>query len=798
MTANEGSIDFTTVFQSEQAEINKRRTRLKRPKIEEFYSRSKTGGRPVYDTVGLALSGGGVRSAAFSLGVLQALDKHDILDKADYLSTVSGGGYIGASMTAGMTANGGRFPFESKLDDAETPSVKHIRNYSNYLIPHGIPDVLRGVAIYLRAIVANALLLAPVLFLLAAVTIFINPTVESLFIPDFVSLPIPNIFATEFFVFTRYFLLVLLLLLALWALWRSMPTKIGTGEIASWLNLYFGFALVAVVFSAFCELQPFILAGMFNQSNSIFDAIAGWLRAAAAVLAPFSAIVTFFSKQLADVLKRAGDVAGMGARAAGIATQAGIIIAGIALPFVLWVVYLQLSYWGIWNDAAGRYEAPVWIASSASYLFPESLRPVGWFYFYMGLSLIVFWFLFDPNANSLHRLYRDRLSKAFLFKPNTEHGDADEPVDQDRLKLSELSTQFAPYHLINSAINLQASQYANKRGRNADFFTFSPHFVGSGATGYAMTKDMEAVVRALDVATAVAVSGAAASSNMGSNTIRWLAPTLAMLNVRLGFWLRNPRYVAASMLKGFVANTGQLYFLYEMFGRLNEKRWAVYLTDGGHIENLGIYELLKRRCVLIIAVDAEADPQMNFSSFIKLQRYARIDLGIRIDMPWQEIRKVTLETGKAMRENGGQGVAEPHQGPHCAIGKIHYQDGVDGVLFYIKSSMSGDENDYVLDYKRRHESFPHENTGDQFFSEEQFEAYRALGFHAVQGVITQRDVVAMTAHPERGRIGVAPDKLASYSTLKVRSDKGFGDPVVDGIFKTLKFPSVRAGSSSKG
>jgi len=794
MTANDGAIDFTAVCQSEQAEINKRRVRLKRPKIKEFYARTIAGGRPVYDTVGLSLSGGGVRSAAFSLGVLQALDKSDILDKVDYLSTVSGGGFIGASMTAGMTANGGKFPFESKLDAAETPSVKHIRNYSNYLIPHGLPDVLRGIAIYLRGLVTNALMLAPVLLLFAAVTIFINPTVDSLFVPDFASLPIPNIFATTFFVFTRYFLLGLLFLLALWALWRSMPTKIGTGEIASRLNLYFGLALVAVVFSAFCELQPFVLAGMFNRSNSIFDAIAAWLQGAAAVLAPFSAVVAFFSKQLADVLKRADDKAGKGAWVAGIASQAAIIIAGIALPFVLWVVYLQLSYWGIWNGVEGRYEAPVWIVRSARYLFPGSSLPIGLFYFYMGLCLIVLWFVFDPNANSLHRLYRDRMSKAFLFKPNTERGEADEPIDQDRLKLSELSTQLAPYHLINSAINLQSSQYANKRGRNADFFTFSSQFVGSSATGYATTKEMEAAVRPIDVATAIAVSGAAASANMGSNTIRWLSPTLAMLNIRLGYWLRNPRYVAASMLKGFVANTGHLYFLYEMFGRLNEKRWAVYLTDGGHIENLGIYELLKRRCVLIIAVDAEADPQMNFPSFIKLQRYARIDLGIRIDLPWQEIRKVTLETGKAMRENGGQGVAEPHPGPHCAIGKIHYEDGVDGVLVYVKSSMSGDENDYVRDYKRRYPSFPHENTGDQFFSEEQFEAYRALGFHATQGVITARDVVAMTAPPER-RIGVAPEKLASM--LKARSDKGFGDPVVDRVFKTLQLPSVGSQSSGK-
>ena len=64
---------------------------------------------------------------------------------------------------------------------------------------------------------------------------------------------------------------------------------------------------------------------------------------------------------------------------------------------------------------------------------------------------------------------------------------------------------------------------------------------------------------------------------------------------------------------------------------------VVYVTDGGHIENLGLYELLRRRCKLIVVVDAEADPTMDFPSFIDLQRYARIDLGIRIRIPWKEI-----------------------------------------------------------------------------------------------------------------------------------------------------------------
>ena len=71
---------------------------------------------------------------------------------------------------------------------------------------------------------------------------------------------------------------------------------------------------------------------------------------------------------------------------------------------------------------------------------------------------------------------------------------------------------------------------------------------------------------------------------------------------------------------------------------MRETSTTIFLTDGGHIDNLGIYELLRRRCQLIIAVDAEADPQMSFRSFVALQRYARIDLGVLIDLPWPNSR----------------------------------------------------------------------------------------------------------------------------------------------------------------
>jgi hypothetical protein len=79
------------------------------------------------------------------------------------------------------------------------------------------------------------------------------------------------------------------------------------------------------------------------------------------------------------------------------------------------------------------------------------------------------------------------------------------------------------------------------------------------------------------------------------------------------------------------------------------------------------------------------------------------------------------------------------KGPHCAIGEISYPSGRKGILIYIKSSLTGDENDYVFHYRKRYSRFPHETTVDQMFSEEQFEAYRALGYHAAFGLFDRRD-----------------------------------------------------------
>ena len=360
--------------------------------------------------------------------------------------------------------------------------------------------------------------------------------------------------------------------------------------------------LLVLAVVAFCELQPPILDGIFRSANNQGGFLAhfvAWLQGIATVLAPFSAAVALFSRHIGRLLKEGTEKPGITAVALRAAGKAAVYVAGAAIPFLLWMAYLYLSFVGIkdvnakpGNPNAFYYHAPDWVTTFSESWFGHS-TPIAWFYLVAFFLLFSASLLLSANANSLHRLYRDRLSKAFLFDPTKIEGlspgsrsrsqlslasvqgvdaliryENFELAPIDRFKLSEISCFHTPYHLINTALNIQGSKYANRRGRNADFFVFSPKFIGSGATKYVRTEEFEAEVDELDLATAMAISGAAASSNMGASSIKPLTPTLAILNIRLGYWIANPRQLARDRKRTSVLD--QFYFLEELFGLMRE------------------------------------------------------------------------------------------------------------------------------------------------------------------------------------------------------------------------------------
>ncbi|SFU18277.1 patatin-like phospholipase family protein [Mesorhizobium sp. YR577] len=818
--------DRQSILQYEQQIIRRRRAKHKNGSSSAAPAegsqpkpvvQSPVGGKPAEDQpgderkllddlTGLALSGGGIRAATFSLGVLQALDRYGIINRLDYLSTVSGGGYIGSSLSATLVKGNGEFAFGSSPQGtslgakpskmlsaselADSDAVGHLRNYSNFLIPKGLGDVLTAAAVVVRGLTANAALILWIPLLLAALTVFSNPTRADLVKSDLFGFTLywPPV---QHFAVTLVFLASAFIYFFVWALLRSAVRAQMLADAVGRAPFYGALVLIAVALVAFIEFQPLAV-------NVLFDAMAppkpmpgapvaeggrSFLTWLGLMLAPITAVITFFRQTLKSYLADtyySKTYAALLAR--GTATLI-LWIGALALPLLIWIFYLHLSYWAIadGDDPATRFaHSPNWFLWLKEYLGGIAWVP----YLVLGLLLFFFSFWLKSNANSLHHLYRDRLSRAFHFDPQSFRPGKPDP-DGYIPQLTELASEDTPYHLINTAINVQSSAEANRRGRNADFFLFSPLFVGSRVTGYIPTRAYahKKIDNPLDVATAVAISGASASSNMGSQTIRALSPTLAMLNVRLGYWLRNPSSVLKLIggepleetvpmsdmarksrsflrkLKEILGTNGHFFLFFEMFGFLDEESSYVYLTDGGHIENLGIYELLRRRCKVIVVVDAETDPQMRFGSFIALQIHSRIDLGVRIDLPMEAIRKATLDTQKTISADAAgtapapltpekaaeNGHAKPLM-PHIAIGQIHYGKNQSGTLVYIKASLTGDENDYLLDYARRNPTFPHESTGDQFFTEEQFEVYRALGFHITDRFFGAKDdAIAMTA-----------------------------------------------------
>jgi hypothetical protein len=379
----------------------------------------------------------------------------------------------------------------------------------------------------------------------------------------------------------------------------------------------------------------------------------------------------------------------------------------------------------------------------------------------------------DINKFSLHGMYADRLIRCYLgasrpkkFRPrphliginssslrqaNPITGfDPNDDFPMDKLK----DSYWGPYPLINTALNLVHGEELAWQERKAESFVLTPAHAGSTSTGY---RQFPGFGGNLSLGAAVALSGAAASPNMGYHSSPAVTALLTVFNARLGAWLGNPDNSLTCDSAG--PWFGLFYLWKELFGRTDARNAFVYLSDGGHFDNLGIYELVRRRCRYIIAWDAGADPAFTFWDLGSVIRKCRIDFGARIEIDVNHI----VPRGSPSRSHW-----------HVATGRIYYKDvdGGDneGILIYIKSSLTGDEPSDVLNYASCSPSFPHEPTLDQFFTESQFESYRALGYHIARQVFCK---AASDARRQAGGAGGAaseggnaPNGILDTGTLR--------------------------------
>jgi hypothetical protein len=345
------------------------------------------------------------------------------------------------------------------------------------------------------------------------------------------------------------------------------------------------------------------------------------------------------------------------------------------------------------------------------------------------------------------RLYTEfPLENPAMVAPSDELSQSE--ILYNRLSLQQFfSDEIAPYkfpppphallHIVNLTLNLVKGKNLAWQQRKAASFTISPLHAGSYQLGYRRSVEYGGFHGGISLGTAATISGAAANPNMGYYSASALVTFfMTFFNVRLGWWLGNPGRAGDKIISRWKGERRVYQYPYpkwsiwpliaEALGRTDAESRYVNLSDGGHFENLGLYEMVLRRCHFIVVVDGAQDEAGEFDDLGNAVRKIRVDLGIPIRFQSFKIFPRSRKTKKG-------------EGKYVAVGEIDYKaiDGEEaeqGVLIYIKPAIYGDEPRDVLNYAERNREFPHQTAVDQFFDESQFESYRRLGLHAVEEI----------------------------------------------------------------
>lgn len=563
--------------------------------------------------------------------------------------------------------------------------------------------------------------------------------------------------------FLGLFLLALVAFAGLSSRWTGDEDREWWARANGWLLiLALGWILVSAL----------VLFGHFALGWTI-STVAGAIAGIVSVLAGRSTTVPANEKQSG----KSGIVALLFSKASS--------FAAIVFIAVLVVLIIMATTWVV-EKVGANLESVDWNLETASAFLGQTDRTLNivlytpwWLVVLVAVGLALFGcgmgYFINPNRFSLHAMYRDRLIRAYLGASNktrdpnpfTGFDEDDNPRMHEIWPWQKFHGKLMP--VINIALNLVHGKKLAWQERKAASFTVSPLHCGSYEVGYRKTHALadqsygseeeastdapaaappEAAAPAapprpiyggnegISLGTAVAISGAAASPNMGYHSSPLVTFILTLLNVRLGAWLGNPGPAGDDTFHLGYPKLGVRPIIAEAFGLTDDTNPYVYLSDGGHFENLGLYEMVLRRCRYIVVSDAGQDPVCSYSDLGGAVRKIRIDLGIPIvfDKPMS----IFPRSDVAEQNRRGRG---------CAIGRIRY--GVvdqrvngpeieDGVLIYIKPACYGEEPRDIYEYFKNNAAFPHESTADQFFSESQFESYRMLGAYTMEKICPEK------------------------------------------------------------
>ena len=722
-------------------------------------------------TLGLALSGGGIRSATVALGVMQALAEAGKLRKFDYLSTVSGGGYIGSSLTwftstftnPPFGTDAATFPygidppsaaFAPPLGNAQKILI-YLRQHGNFLIPGQGINVFSGVGMVLRGILVNLFIWLPLtcFFMLALIALSFHRW----------SLPVAGISVLA---------LCLVGLVYSWITGR--PRKRASINVAAPIGTFidsYGFRRFLDSWSKWFVLVPafLLLLGLVPHVSWL---VQGWIKTASIasiVGGAATGFMTFWQSRQNG--KGGGLPAFMPAIVAALLLYGVLVLAhhyadAIANTPVVpgWAQFIKDAVDWLVSLLPGFLATPLagfvgWLSRSA---------PVNaWLVEFLMLWCAVAVFTAECanlNYTTIHRFYRDRLMESFMpdWKDAVANTTGPSKVaDVARLSsMCDVTAANGPYHIVNTNVILNDSLTPVWRQRGGDGFILSPRYCGSSATGWIPTRDWMSDVMTLS--TAMAISGAAANPGTGVGGVGpgrnpMVGLLMALLNLRLGFWVSNP-----DRMKG--GEPRPTHFdptLRELLGRSRaELERIIQLSDGGHFDNLGLYEMVRRKVSLVVVSDGGADPKYGFGDLLSVLPRLRADLGTTITFDFVNGLDGMIPTPAALgtpRYPGGRDLSR--QG--FALATIHYPGNTaPGVLIYLKAAVLPHMDTELLGYKGQVDDFPNESTLDQFYSEAKFEAHRGVGYALTQQMLGVVAAAQATPIPAAAP-GAAPSIFAN-------------------------------------
>jgi len=693
----------------------------------------------------ICLSGGGIRSATFSLGVLQGLARDsdpensepDQLAQFDYISSVSGGGYIASWLSRWRTGEladpeaNVRVPagtigealFETP-DTMEAPNhpIRRLRSFSNYLAPRlGLSlDTITLAIIFLRNLLFNLLFWIP-LFLAVAVV----PRLIVRLVPRDAQLPrlkgqLEVAALGPTFVIVAGCLAGMLLVLLLSRFMLEQRREFLSRCAAIFVRVAIAYVLL---FGLFVYLPMIVLSYAWEHFYTTL--------AAGGTLPIITALMGYWSRYGPDLRKKAY----------GVATKLGVRLLDICAVLAILAMCAAASF-GVHAILGGAHDISGWEPDNFRAFMltgPPPPRIVQLLLLLGGLAVAASYFV-GANRFSLHALYGNRLVRAYLGSTRRERPRRSSFTDfdpEDNVAMSDMPGGWnwnagqadRPFHVVNMTVNLAKplGYRLDWQERKGASFIATPLHCGANVERIGYIDNRQYGGRwGMTLGRAMTISGAAASPNMGYHSSFPVALVMSVFNVRLGWWAPNPsRWQFLRPAGGVVIPRdgseplfGLRYVLKEAFsGTSSSSRW-LYLSDGGHFDNLGLYEMVRRRCRRIVVIDAGCDGEFQHSDLHMAVRRIQVDLAVPIDLP----SVLPGQKGKAARRR-------------ILIGSIRYSelgDGYpDGQLIVVKPILTGDEPPALTYYaeisRSRGNTFPHHSTADQFFTETQFESYRRLG-----------------------------------------------------------------------